>query len=283
LIRYLPVPHSRTPHIGTKEAQPDALYPQPKTVTLAVPLPDAKLGSTESPPLPVDGSRPRDEQRSQRGCLGRESERVQHGALKPLSLDRFSVNFTADREFRELLEEVRALLSHSEPQGDLLSVMKRGLKALRTELLKKRFGVGRKLRRVRLGASVPREQSGSREPQAPKCTRHVPAAVTREVYARDQGRCTFCAEGGRRCEARRLLQLDHIIPYAEGGEHTVTNLRLRCRAHNLHTARAHFGKEHVRAATERARARTRCATSSRNDPPPTPLPDSAVRASGGAE
>lgn len=87
-------------------------------------------------------------------------------------------------------------------------------------------------------------------------SRHVPAAVAREVYARDQGRCTFCADG-RRCDERRLLQLDHVIPHAEGGEPTVVNLRLRCRAHNLHTARAHFGTEYVRAAAERARERTR--------------------------
>src|SRR3954466_10004810 len=57
------------------------------------------------------------------------------GAVKPLSADRFSVNFTADGQFRDLLEEVRALLSHSEPKGDLNGVMKRGLEALRCELL----------------------------------------------------------------------------------------------------------------------------------------------------
>jgi hypothetical protein len=57
------------------------------------------------------------------------------------------------------LEEVRALLSHAEPKGDLMQVMKRGLEALRTELLKKRFGVGRKPRRVRLKPSEPRAGS----------------------------------------------------------------------------------------------------------------------------
>ena len=40
---------------------------------------------------------------------------------------------TADDEFRVLLEEVRALLSHAEPKGDLLTVMRRGLEALRSE------------------------------------------------------------------------------------------------------------------------------------------------------
>ena len=69
--------------------------------------------------------------------------------LEPLSADRFGVRFTADTEFRELLEEVRALASNREPSGDLLSLMKRGLEAYRRELQKERFGVGRKPRRVR--------------------------------------------------------------------------------------------------------------------------------------
>ena len=178
------------------------------------------------------------------------------GAVKPLSVDRFSVNFTADGEFRELLDEVRALMSPSEPKGDLQAVMKRGLEALRSELLKLRFGVGRKPRRVQLRKREARSASPSLGLPMSNRTRHVSAAVAREVYMRDQGCCTFCADDGRRCGERRLLQLDHVLPHAEGGEPTVGNLRLRCRAHNLHTARAYFGKEYVRAAAKRARGST---------------------------
>jgi 5-methylcytosine-specific restriction endonuclease McrA len=183
------------------------------------------------------------------------------GSVKPLSVDRFSVNFTADGEFRELLDEVRALLSHAEPQGELLAVMKRGLGALRSELLKKRFGVGRKPRRIRLRTSETGAASGRSEGSSLKRTRHIPAAVAREVYVRDEGRCTFCADDGRRCGERRLLQLDHLVPHAEGGEPTVANLRLRCRAHNLHAARAHFGADYVRAAARRAKERPRSPSS----------------------
>jgi 5-methylcytosine-specific restriction endonuclease McrA len=196
------------------------------------------------------------------------------GAVKPLSPDRFSVNFTADGEFRELLEEVRALLSHAEPKGDLMRVMKRGLEVLRGELLKTRFGgadhsgrgVGRKPRSVRSRTSrsqaaseAPASQTASRfgTPEGVKRTRHVAAAVAREVYVRDQGRCTFCADDGRRCGERRLLQLDYVVPHAQGGEATVANLRLRCRAHNLHTAREHFGRECARSAAERTSKRAR--------------------------
>ena len=75
-----------------------------------------------------------------------------------------------------------------------------------------------------------------------KRSRYVPAAALREVYARDGGQCTFVASDGRRCGARRFLQLDHIEPWAVGGGQTTTNLRLRCGAHNRWYARRYFGR-----------------------------------------
>ena len=170
------------------------------------------------------------------------------GAVKPLSAERFSVNFTADAEFRELLEEVRALVSHSQPKGDLMNVMKRGLQALKSELLKKRFGVGRKPRRARMNADG--TASATR-------TRHVAADVSRAVWERDGGRCTCCSADGRRCTERHFLQLDHVHPYAVGGKATLGNLRLRCRAHNLHAARIYFGAKFMRASLRRVRAGSR--------------------------
>jgi 5-methylcytosine-specific restriction endonuclease McrA len=176
------------------------------------------------------------------------------------------VNFTADARFRELLEEVRALVSHSEPNGDLLNVMTRALEALKEQLLKSRFGVGRKPRRAKLKSdgmrTVPEraERSASGVPRPSEVNEKqgipassVPACVAREVYLRDQGQCTFCAEDGRRCSERRLLQLDHVILYANGGEPSAANLRMRCRAHNLHTARLLLGDEYIRAAMARER------------------------------
>jgi HNH endonuclease len=82
----------------------------------------------------------------------------------------------------------------------------------------------------------------------------VAAPVRREVYERDQGSCTFISDRGRRCGAQRFLELDHVQPWAPGGESTVDNLRLRCRAHNQHSAQAHVGVAHMRAAVNRARS-----------------------------
>ena len=120
-----------------------------------------------------------------------------------------------------------------------MSLMKHGLEAYRRELQKERFGVGKKPRRVR------RLRVSDSEPTSR--SRYVAAAAAREVYLRDGGCCTFRSEDGRRCGARRFLELDHITPWAVGGESTVENLRLRCRAHNEHAARRYFGAELVRA------------------------------------
>jgi 5-methylcytosine-specific restriction endonuclease McrA len=238
LVRRLPSRAVGVPDMGSKPAEGQSI--------------EMKPGALLADEIAARGS-----QQHQQALSGMTRPSAGRGAVMPLSEDRFSVCFTADGELRELLEEVRALLSHSEPKGDLLTVMKRGLEALRSELLKRRFGVGRKPRRVRLRNPEQRSVSGSSQRSGSKPTRHVPAAVAREVYVRDEGRCTFCAGDGRRCGERCLLQIDHVIPHAEGGEATVANLRLRCRAHNLYAARVHFGREHMRVAMERGRERTR--------------------------
>jgi len=89
--------------------------------------------------------------------------------------------------------------------------------------------------------------------------------VRRAVWERDGGQCTFVSESGRRCDARKPLEFDHVRELARGGESTVENLRLRCRAHNQYTAECTFGSEFMRhkriAAAQCARGRAGPATS----------------------
>lgn len=173
-----------------------------------------------------------------------------------------------------MLEEVRALASHALPRGELLPLMKRALTAYRRELQKSRFGIGAKARLAgaapravssravssravssRIGANRSAVSDPVLQQAEKKRTRYITAAVARAVYLRDGGCCTFRAEDGRRCGARRFLELDHIEPWAEGGESTAGNLRLRCRAHNQHAARHHFGGARIREAVAVAEAR----------------------------
>jgi 5-methylcytosine-specific restriction endonuclease McrA len=55
------------------------------------------------------------------------------------------------------------------------------------------------------------------------------------VWARDGGQCAFVGTAGR-CTERGFLEYHHVIPFADGGETNVSNLELRCRAHNAFEA-----------------------------------------------
>ena len=221
----------------------------------------------------------------------RAPETPKPGRLEPLSAERYGVHFTADAGFRELLERVRGLAGHRLPNGDLMTLLKSGLEAYERELTKERFALGRKPRRSRgvapapsapsppsepseadLSATVMRKPEGSRPEPSDLATqstsnsssssssssnpnRHVPAAVARAVFVRDGQQCSYVAPSGRRCGARWCLELDHVDPRAVGGESTIENLRLRCRAHNQRYARQYYGKSRVEAAVQHARRR----------------------------
>jgi hypothetical protein len=49
------------------------------------------------------------------------------------------------------------------------------------------------------------------------------------------------AKTGRECRERAFLEFHHVRPYAVGGEATVENIALRCRAHNKYEADLFYG------------------------------------------
>jgi hypothetical protein len=82
----------------------------------------------------------------------------------------------------------------------------------------------------------------------------VSAAAKREVYERDERRCTFVGVDGRRCTEAAFLEIDHVLERAKGGASDAANLQLRCAAHNQYTAEQTFGRAHIEAVRERAQA-----------------------------
>jgi hypothetical protein len=84
-------------------------------------------------------------------------------------------------------------------------------------------------------------------------SRYVPRDVLREVYARDAGRCSFVSADGRRCSAIGFLEVHHHLAFARGGEASVGNLRLACRAHNFWLAERELGVEFVQRKLRQAR------------------------------
>ena len=75
------------------------------------------------------------------------------------------------------------------------------------------------------------------------------------VYERDEGRCTFVDERGRRCSETGALEFDHIDGYARTYEHDANRIRLLCRAHNQHAAEQMYGRDFMKSMRTRPGAR----------------------------
>jgi hypothetical protein len=143
----------------------------------------------------------------------------------PLAPDLYKVQVTVPRDTYEKLRRVQDLLRHTIPSGDPAAIFDRALTLLLADL-----------ERTKL-AAVDRP----RTTRASSCSsRHIPAVVKREVWARDGGQCAFVGTTSR-CTERGFLEFHHVVPYAAGGATTVENLELRCRSHNAHEAELYFG------------------------------------------
>ena len=76
------------------------------------------------------------------------------------------------------------------------------------------------------------------------------------MWERDGGQCTLVGMGGRRCDARSPLEIDHVDPVARGGQATVAGIRLLCRAHDQFAADRALGAELMEGKHEPARERS---------------------------
>jgi 5-methylcytosine-specific restriction endonuclease McrA len=88
----------------------------------------------------------------------------------------------------------------------------------------------------------PEPKSRSERESPRRRGRHIPAAIRRAVFARDERRCTYKDDSGQRCRETQGLELHHSRAFARGGAHSLENVTLRCRAHNDLAAEQDFGK-----------------------------------------
>ena len=200
-----------SPRCATSELAPGPVCDTPLTSSVgssAVVQVEPESGSSNSAPLPAS-----------------PASTVPAPRIAPLSPGRFGVQLTVSQSTHDKLRYAQSLLAHAVPSGDLAEVLDRALDALIASLERRKFAATGK----------PGAARRSSDP------RHVPARVRRAVRERDGGRCTYKTADGRRCEARKFLEFDHVRPLARGGESSVDNLRLRCRAHNQLEAERTFG------------------------------------------
>ena len=190
----------------------------------------------------------------------RRRRRWTGGALiEPLAPRRYQVRVTVGEEAHAALRQLQDLLSHELPEGDPAAIIERALAALLEQTLARKAAQTRRSRRASTATpsaapvvEVPAPAPGGEEPV--RRSRHVRAAVRRAVWKRDGGRCAHVDDKGRRCTARRFLELHHVEPWARGGAHSSDNLELRCRAHNQYQATLDFGAAFIAARRSPDRA-----------------------------
>lgn len=194
--------------IRPMDAVPSAIrkLPQPKPASakdealLGPPVPDLRVSAptpSEVARIPERGPAP--------------------SVVQPLAPERYKVQFTIGPDTHRKLRALQDLMRHVVPDGDVAAIFDRAIASLLRDIERRRF------------ARVQRPRSTNKV--ANSKGRHIPAAVKREVWARDDGRCAFVGVNGR-CEERGFLEFHHRVAFAEGGGGTTENLELRCRSHH---------------------------------------------------
>jgi hypothetical protein len=168
--------------------------------------------------------------------------------VEPLAPSRYKVQFTASAELREKLERLQALLRTELPDADLGAVIDRAVTQTLQRLEARRYA---RTSSPRAAATGTAPGSATSHRQLAAAVRHIPAAVRRAVFERDDGRCRYRDEAGRRCPERHRLEYHHLRPFAMGGGHTADNVRLMCRTHNLYLAEHDYGHEAMKARRTR--------------------------------
>lgn len=138
--------------------------------------------------------------------------------LAPLSEAHYRLQVTISTKAHERLRQIQDLMRHRLPTGDPAVIVEQALDVLHAELLKKKTA----------DVTRPRGAHGSVEAKG----RHIPAAIKRAAWRRDRGCCAFVGAEGKRCGATGALEYHHVRPYAAGGDAAISNIELRCRAHN---------------------------------------------------
>jgi len=149
------------------------------------------------------------------------------------------IEFEADEELVELLDQVRLLHSHKKTHS-----LNHLLKYIIKEHLSRNHPAhkGTPKTKVKIqndlfqnkssksAYKIPREISTERT----QLSRYVKIKTGKEVWQRDECSCSYIDPiTGRRCNSKFRLQIDHRIPFSHSGSSDTKNLRLLCQRHNL--------------------------------------------------
>jgi hypothetical protein len=176
---------------------------------------------------------------------------TQKEKVRPVTETHYEVKFYADQELMDQLDQLRGLLAHRNPSMTTAELIAELAEIAMAKLQPKKPAESPSLPTPEVKTQETRESQTSEDtgsdaaPGPTPRSRYIPAQIKSQVYHRDQGRCTFVdPKTGRKCNSAFGLEYDHIqTPFAKGGDHTVENLALRCRNHNILNGIQSFGLE----------------------------------------
>ncbi len=153
---------------------------------------------------------------------------------QPSTEKRMHLSFSASEAFMAKLEKIRSLAWHKLPaNASLEQVFDLAMDCF----IQKEDPRERQTRREHL-----RNRKETTAKKASTRSRHIAATVKDDVFVRDQSRCSHVGAAGKRCEATRALQIDHIEPFSRGGANSACNLRVLCAYHNRLEAERVLGR-----------------------------------------
>ena len=168
-----------------------------------------------------------------KGKTGRESEKIldaQVCANLPRKItsekhrrdDSVELHLRVSPDLFTKLQRVKELYSHIDPGADWVKI----LDLMAGDVIKKRDPL------VRLtGKPVTHGFAAARRGHI-KTRRPIPMEIKKYILKRDDGKCQYTSPGGRKCESRHQIELDHIKPVSKGGSNDPQNLRALCQRHN---------------------------------------------------
>jgi hypothetical protein len=205
---------------------------------------------------------------------------------KPLTSQHTLLQVTIEQETQNLLNELKSVLSHEIPDGNLNLVLKKiaiiGLDHFRkmkgrsepkqeqyscSVAKAKETGIkGRDSRPIQsdlrpaesnlrsakrcsnktanainVGDSSNTHNRGNTKAPFARKRKAIPIEVRRQAFAKANHQCEFVSENGQRCESRYQLEIDHRVPWSQGGLDEPDNLQVLCASHNRYRTKHTHG------------------------------------------
>jgi len=165
--------------------------------------------------------------------------------LREINSEESSLELTINKELREKLERLKALLSHKNPSlkmsGVLEIISDMALKQLEKNTSPKSEAASKvasaKNEIINSHATSPEIARASNKQ---KRSRYIPTKTKRIIFQRARHQCEFTTPNNKRCESKHFLEVDHKHSYSQGGSSHPQNLQLLCRQHNQRKAELEY-------------------------------------------